>query len=47
MQHIALDSMADIRISLMYDIAVKSVSIGVEHNGKDCVGHHGGEGDRG
>ena len=40
-------NMADNRISLMYDIAVKSASIGEEHNGKDCVGHHGEKGDEG
>ena len=47
MQHISINSMVDIRISLMYDIAMKSASIGVEHNGKDCVGRHGEKGDKG
>ena len=37
----------DIRISLMYGIAIESASIGVEHNGKDCVGHYGEKGDKG
>ena len=40
-------SIEDIWISLMYDIAMESASIGVEHNGKDCIGRHGEKGDRG
>ena len=46
MQHISINSMVDIRISL-YDIAKESASIGEEHNGKDCVGRHGEKGDKG
>ena len=46
MQHISIDSMADDRIFL-YDIAMESASISEEHNGKDCVGHHGEKGDKG
>ena len=46
MQHIDC-YIQDISYDLCVTIVVKSASIGEEHNGKDCVGHHGEKGDKG